>query len=196
MGMGNGDSKENTKIFITKDVQFFGKLYERYYANMVLFAEGLIYDEDEAKDLVQDVFTDLWNNPKIVHVYNSMKTYLYSCVKNKAFNRIKKLNIIDKHQDQLTEAYLFSCETQTHTNEKLKKQIHDALNNMPPKMREVIDMSVLQEMKYAEIAEELGISINSVKTHIKRAYRRFRLEVHSNSVSSICILFILRLLNL
>lgn len=145
--MGMGKAKDNKKIFISKDVHFFGELYERYYSNMVLFAEGLIYDENEAKDIVQDVFADLWYQPKKVQVYNSMKTYLYSCVKNKAYNRLKKLNIINRHQDHLNEAYLFTAETQTHSNEVLKKQIHTIIDNMPEKMREVLNMHVIQEMK-------------------------------------------------
>lgn len=196
MRMGKAKAKDNKRIFISKDVHFFGELYERYYSNMVLFAEGIIYDENEAKDIVQDVFADLWNQPKKVHVYNSMKTYLYSCVKNKAFNRLKKLNIIDRHQELLNEAYLFAGETQVHTNEKLKKQIHAVIENMPDKMSEVLNMHVVQEMKYAEISEELGISINSVKTHLKRAYKRFRQEVNSKTLIVFFAMIIIRLLNI
>jgi RNA polymerase sigma-70 factor (ECF subfamily) len=184
-------NRGKNKIFISKDIRFFAELYEKYYSAMVLFAESMIYDRDEAKDIVQDVFTELWNKPQKVHVYSKMKTYLFSCVKNKCFNRLKKLNIIDKHQELLTEAYLFSCETQTHVNEKLKMQIHSTLNNMPNTMREVLNMHVIQELKYAEIAEELKISINSVKTHIKRAYKRFRKEVNSNTILLIIILLLL-----
>ncbi len=195
MGMGKAKAKDNQKILISKDVQFFAKLYERYYSNMVLFADSIIYDENEAKDIVQDVFADLWKETKKVHVYNSMKTYLYSCVKNKAYNRLKKLNIIDRHQDLLNEAYLFTCETQTHTNEELTKQIHEVIANMPEKMREVLTMHVIQEMKYAEISEELGISINSVKTHLKRAYKRFRQEVNSKTLIVFLSLILVRLLN-
>jgi RNA polymerase sigma-70 factor (ECF subfamily) len=172
-------NKGENKMFISKDIRFFAELYEKYYSGMVIFAENMVYDRDEARDIVQDVFTDLWDKPEEVHIYTKIKTYLFSCVKNKCFNRLKKLNIIDKHQELLTEAYLFSCETQTHSNEKLKKQIHDTLNNMPNTMREVLNMHVIQELKYAEIAEELRISVNSVKTHIKRAYKRFRKEVNS-----------------
>ncbi len=171
-------NKKGKKILIRKDASFFAELYEKYYSGMLLFTEGIVYDSDEAKDIVQDVFTDLWNKPEKVHIHSTIKTFLYTCAKNKAFNRLKKLNIIDRHQEQLAEAYLFSLENQTHSDEKQKQQIQDILNKMPDRMREVLDMHVIQELKYTDIAEKLGISINSVKTHIKRAYKRFREEIN------------------
>ena len=148
MELRKGKAKGKKKIFISKDVLFFGELYERYYSTMVIFVKGIIYDEEEARELIQDVFADLWNQSKEVQVYNSIKTYLYSCVKNKAYNRLKKLNIIDKHQELLNEAYLFAGEAQNQPNELLKKQMNEVIANMPEKMREVFTINVIQEMKY------------------------------------------------
>ncbi len=165
------------ELYSDMDIDYFAELYEKYYAQMVLFAEGFLYDRDEAKDVVQDVFSDLWKKGEKPYLYSSEKTYLFACVKNRAINRIKKLNIIDKHQDQLQEAYLFSCQPDIPLDENLKNQIKAILEGMPLQMRSVLELHVFKGLKYAEIADKLGISINSVKTQMKRAFKRFRKEI-------------------
>lgn len=164
------------QIIIPKNKEYFEKLYRDYYSSLVQFCEGILFDSEEAMDVVQEVFLDLWNKNKEIKIENTIKTYLYSCVKYKAFNRIKKLNIIDKHQEQLKEAYLHAYEYEALPDQELKKRIRKILNNCPPQMRKVLEYHSFYGWKYSEIAEELGISLNSVKTQVKRAYKRFRDE--------------------
>lgn len=126
-----------------------------------------------------------------IEIENTIKTYLYTCVKYKAFNRIKKLNIIDRHQDQLKEAYLNTMDFEAMPDEAIKDKIRRILNDCPPQMRKVLEYHSFYGWKYKEIAEELGISVNSVKTHIQRAYKRFRAEFKTDYSPAVMIWYLM-----
>lgn len=175
---------------IPKDRTFFEKLYCDYYSSLVKFAEAILFDSEEAKDVVQEVFIDLWNKSHNIHIENTIKTYLYSCVKYKSYNRIKKLNIIDKHQEQMKEAYLFAQEYNSLPDEDLQNKIRETLNKFPKQMRKVLECHTLYGWKYQEIADEMGISINSVKTHVKRAYKKFRKEMTTDFMPVVMIWYL------
>lgn len=185
--------KDLKQQIIPKNKEFFEGLYRDYYSSLVKFCEGILFDTDEAKDVVQEVFVDLWNKKESIQIESSIKTYLYSCVKYKAFARIKRLNIIDNHENQLKEAYLFAHEYDSLPSEELKDKIHEIINNLPNQMRKVLEYHSFNGWKYQEIADELGISVNSVKTQIKRAYKRFREEIGSDYKHLVMIWFLVDL---
>jgi RNA polymerase sigma-70 factor (ECF subfamily) len=179
--------KPNKRILIPKDTSFYEKLYRDYYEILVRFAEGILFDEEEARDMVQEVFLDLWNKEKNILIDSSIKTYLYSCVKYKTFNRIKKLKLIDRHQDQVKEAILYAMDYSSLPEDELKEKIQSIFDEFSPQMRKVVELHSFSGLKYKEIAEELDISINSVKTHMKRAYKRLRDELSKEMLTSVLV---------
>ncbi len=183
--------KSANTVLIPKNREFFENLYRDYYSSLVTFCEGILFDSEEAMDVVQEVFLELWKKNNQIEIENTIKTYLYSCVKYKAFDRIKKLNIIDRHQDQLKEAYLNTMDYEALPDEALKKRIRQVLNDCPPQMRKVLEYHSFYGWKYKEIAEELGISVNSVKTHMKRAYKRLREEFKTDFSSSVMVWYLM-----
>ena len=93
-----------------RDKEAFRYLYEYYFAKMVLFAESYLYDEEEARDLVQDLFFHLWNHAGTLQVATSVKAYLFTSVRNRCLNAIRDRKIRDEHNNKLFEAQLFSWE--------------------------------------------------------------------------------------
>jgi RNA polymerase sigma-70 factor (ECF subfamily) len=171
--------------------EYFGELYNKYYSLLVRFAQGLLYDSEEAKDIVQEVFLDLWSNPAKIPEENSLKAFLLSCTRNKSYNRIKKLMIIDQHQEQVKEALLFSYRMDADSEKDLKK-LEEILDEMPDQMQNVVTLHAIKGLKYNEIAETLGVSVNTVKTHLKRAYQKFRKDMLRNIILIICLLRLFR----
>ena len=171
--------------------EYFRELYNNYYSLLVRFARGILYDSEEAKDIVQEVFLDLWSNPVEIPEESTLKAFLFSCTRNKSYNRIKKLRIIDKHQDQVKEALLFSYSMEALPEENLKK-LEKILNELPDQMQNVVTLHAFKGLKYNEIAETLGVSVNTVKTHLKRAYQKFREEMFRSIIWIICLLSLLR----
>nr|WP_320119186.1 RNA polymerase sigma-70 factor [uncultured Marinifilum sp.] len=186
------NQKSNHKTYlIPKNKEYFEELYREYYSSLVKFSEGILFDTEEAMDVVQEVFLEIWKKEEALQIESTVKTYLYSCVKYRAFSRLRKLNIIDKHQDQVKEAYLYALDQEALPDEELKKRIRDLINTFPSQMKSVIEFHSFYGWKYQEIAEELNISINTVKTHVKRAYKRFREEFNSEYLPLVMIWYII-----
>lgn len=157
-----------------RDKEAFRYLYEYYFAKMVLFAESYLYDEEEAKDVVQDLFFHLWKNAGTLQIDTSVKAYLFTSVRNRCLNVIRDRKIRDEHNNKLFEAQLFSETEDVVIDEDVYRRLHEALNSLPDKCREVILLKVWEGKKNKEIAEQLNIAETTVKTQVQRAYRMLR----------------------
>jgi len=87
---------DNRRIIIKKDKKIFKNLYEKYYSQAVLFATSIVYDKEEAKDIVQEVFFYLWDNADNIRIKTSIKQYIFTAVKNKSLNLIRQYKIMIK----------------------------------------------------------------------------------------------------
>lgn len=157
-----------------RDKEAFRYLYETYFSKMVLFAESFVYDEEEAKDLVQDLFCHLWEHAPRLEVKTSLRSYLVTSLRNRCLNVLRDRKIRDEHKDKVAEAAAFSGLEDEELDEEVVKKLHDALASLPEKMREIILLKIVDEKKNWEIAEELNIAETTVKTQVQRAYRLLR----------------------
>ncbi len=156
---------------------YFEQMYHDYYSELIRFAKNILFDDSEAKDVVQETFLDLWRQKKDIVIKCSLRTYLFACVKNRALNRIQHLNVIDKHQSQLKEAYLTAYNLEDIDDEEMKQDVHAILNTLPNQMKLVVEYHCLYGWTYKDIAEEMGIGVNTVKTHMSRAFKKLRIEL-------------------
>ena len=157
-----------------RDKEAFRYLYEYYFSRMVLFAESYLYDEEEARDLVQDLFFHLWKHAGALQVATSVKAYLFTSVRNRCLNVIRDRKIRDEHNNKLFEAQLFSGTEDVIIDEDVHRRLQEALNSLPDKCREIILLKVVEGKKNKEIAEQLNIAETTVKTQVQRAYRMLR----------------------
>ena len=157
-----------------RDKEAFRYLYEFYFTKMVLFAESYLYDEEEARDLVQDLFFHLWDHASSLHVSSSIKAYLFTSVRNRCLNVLRDRKIRDEHNDKLFEAQLFSGTEDVVIDEEVQQRLQEALDSLPDKCREIILLKVVEGKKNKEIAEHLDIAETTVKTQVQRAYRMLR----------------------
>ncbi|MCT4602927.1 MAG: RNA polymerase sigma-70 factor [Marinifilum sp.] len=162
------------KAIQERKVEAYEELYHLYYSKLTLFAQTYVYQKDVAEDLVQETFYKLWENAENQRITSSIKSYLYSAVKNKCINHLRHLKVEDKYRQKEMDAVNFAGNYEMVNDELLISKIRDRIEDLPEKCRIAFNMAVLQEMKYKEIAEELDLSINTIKDHIKRAYRILR----------------------
>lgn len=156
-----------------KNPVHFKVVFNHYYEDLVQFANGYLFDIASSEDVVQEVFLLLWESAKVIHIKKSLKAYLYAMVRNKCLNQLKSLkitdysNYIDLNTSMKTVA---SAETMPMDN---KNVVYDRalqiIETMPVGMQQIFEMKFLSNYKYKEIADELGISVNTVKTQLKRA---------------------------
>jgi RNA polymerase sigma-70 factor (ECF subfamily) len=157
-----------------KELGVFQELYEHYYSRMVLFAMSLVYDPDEAGDIVQEVFYYLWDKAETIEIKTSLKNYLFTAVRNAALNRIRHYHIHDAHAGQIREAWYLALEPDPDPDEERLARIQEVVDTFPSQMQKIFLLRTRDEKRYEEIAQELGISLNTVKTQIKRAFQLLR----------------------
>lgn len=157
-----------------RDTKAYRFLFEEYFGRMVLFAEYFLLDGKEAEDVVQELFLRLWNSSDIPDIKVSLKAYLFMQVKNACLNRIKHLNVEDKHKRLLAEAQLYAEIPDVELDEELVRKVYAAIDELPEQARVVFKLCVIEGKKYKEVAEELNISVNTVNTQMKRAYKHLR----------------------
>ncbi|BDD13088.1 DNA-directed RNA polymerase sigma-70 factor (plasmid) [Fulvitalea axinellae] len=158
-----------------RDRSAYRFLFERYYEPLVLYAERFLADRDQSEDLVQEMFLYLWKEGGSLDIRSSLEAYLFRMTRNRSFKVLKKLKIIDGITDLETlerRTELWNMQTHSFDSEaknKKESQLMEVLNSFPEKMKEIMKLRFVYDYKYKEIAEELGISENTVKTQLKRA---------------------------
>ena len=157
----------------------FKKLFDSYFPSLCVFANRFVNDEDLSKDMVQEVFLKVWNSATEFESEKSLKVYLYLATKNTCFDYLKKekrkKQTGDLNADQLhDDSYLNDDDVVLDIiREETYRQLEDAIGLLPPKGREVVLLN-LKSFSNQEIADELDISINTVKTHKLSAFKKLR----------------------
>lgn len=124
-------------------------------------------DNFAAEEVVEDVMLELWENRLKFEKVNDVKSYLYTMVKNGSLAALKKQQKNVKLDESLSDDVLeFDYNI---LEEEVFSVLIDALNSLPEKCREVFELSCLEGMKYKDIAEQLAISMNTVKSQRARA---------------------------
>lgn len=166
----------------------FSKIFYRYQSLLFDFAYKRIHDKDEAKDIVQEIFVRLWNNRADLEIRISLRSYLYRAVLNEMLNALRHKVIQEEYVNSLQEMInLDTRQADYHIRETdMERLIETEIAALPPKMREVFEMRKKEYFTNKEIAGKLGISEQTVETHMKRALRVLRVRL---GVSAILLIF-------
>ncbi|WP_303315331.1 RNA polymerase sigma-70 factor [Flavivirga abyssicola] len=156
-----------------KNRKVYKNFFDKNYADLVTYANGYLFDQQASEDLVQEVFIYIWENAKKIKIKSSLKGYVATMVRNRCLNYLKSIKITDSFHYLELNIHLITEHVFDSTEEDEKKivyhQILKIVDTLPEKMQKVVRLKFLHNYTYAEIAEELNISINTVKTHLKRA---------------------------
>ncbi|MBW8243660.1 RNA polymerase sigma-70 factor [Muricauda oceani] len=164
---------KGTPITDIRDKATYKKVFNLFYRELVVYAHNFLYNLQASEDLVQDVFIQLWENSHELNIHTSIKSYLYASVRNKCYNRLRDikieddLNLIDLNANLTSDYEMEGHEPQE--KQKVYQQVMDVVEEFPDNMKRIFQLKFFEDYKYADIAEEMGISINSVKTQLKRA---------------------------
>lgn len=154
----------------------FETLFRDYYERLCNYANTMIYDIDEAEEMVQSTFLNIWEKREEILVHTSMKSYLYRAVHNNCLNRIKHEKVKQNHNDEYKYINEKALDYDSHemvTNE-LEQQINDAIASMPPQCQRVFRLSRFENLTYNEIADQMGLSVKTVDHHMVKALKILR----------------------
>lgn len=158
------------------DQHAFTEIYNRYWSMLYLHARHMLHNQDEARDVVQEVFTCFWNKAKNIEPSTNLKAYLYRSTRNGVLNLIRKEKTKNHYISALGDFYEkgeFSTDTQVNFNE-LKRLIDREVELLPKKMRAVFEMSRNENLSHMTISERLNISDLTVKKQINKAIHILR----------------------
>lgn len=154
----------------------FSQIFERYADLLISFALRNLYDKDQAKDVVQDVFTDLWTRRVVLNITKDFRSFLFSAVKNRIFDEYKHQKVISRYLDHFKEEYQVAEYNADHLlrTRDLDALIQREIAALPPKMRAVFEMSRKEGMSRKQIAEELDLPEATVRTNMNRALKQLK----------------------
>ena len=162
------------KKILEGDSQSFESLFNAYCQKLISFSRRYVVDKQIAENIVQDVFVNIWTNRSNLDYSRSIKTYLFTAVKNNSYKYLRHLNIEREHK-----AIMFDVIESIDPAIKVEKdetagQVHQEISNLPEKCREIFSMSKIDKLKYSEIADILDISVKTVETQMGRALKKLR----------------------
>lgn len=182
------DPSERIETLRRGDELAFKELFESFYPDLCQTAERYLFDRSQAEAVVADAFFGLWKVCGNLREDTDIEAYLRQSVRNRCLNFLKSKYV----RSEVPFALLYedsdpSCHEPSPSSgqepmeglltRELQEKIMDAVKNLPDKTREVFEKNRFDCMSYAEIARNLGISVNTVKYHMKNALSILRSEL-------------------
>lgn len=171
------------KRFTSGDMKAFDCIYSIFNQKLQKFIFSLIKTETDTEDLVQEVFVKVWENRTKLKDHNSFDKYLFTIAYNTTISllrvRVKEnqyVEYVKSVQVELDEPELIDEFNKDEINEKLNLLI----DQMPPRQREVFKMKHFRNYSYKEIAETLGISVNTVENQIVKSHKYLKKYLGKN----------------
>ncbi|QEM10472.1 RNA polymerase sigma-70 factor [Mucilaginibacter rubeus] len=172
------NSEQVIPLLLSGDEATFEKVYKHFIRPLHVYAISILRDEDTAKGMVQNVFMRLWERKERLNISGSIKAYLYGAVYNECLNNLRHQKVKINHQQHVV--YMTKDKVDEGTGMELldlKEKLQQALNDLPEKCRTVFQLSRFEDLKYQEIADELGISIKTVENQMGKALKTLRLKL-------------------
>jgi RNA polymerase sigma-70 factor (family 1) len=158
----------------------YTEIYNRYFYLMYTHAYKKLRDEEQAKDVIQDLFAGLWFKREFELKTNSLGGYLYTSVRNKVFDLFAREQVKEKYVDSVKSFFASnkSISADYRVREKeLKAYIDNEIQKLPPKMKLIFELSRKEQLSHQEIAERLDTTRDNVSTQLTTALRRLKTKL-------------------
>lgn len=154
--------------------------FKKHYKLLCYFAWEMVKDEELAEDLVQDAFIAyLKNKDKISSEPQAVRSFMYSTIRNAVYNRSRKSKTVQKFLEREVPQDIDDVDYEhLIIRAEFMAEIARVVEGLPEACRQIFKLSYMEELSNQEIADQLGISVNTIKTQKQRALRVLRLEIH------------------
>ncbi len=180
-----------------KQDQTFKDLFRQHYPMLLSYARSLVGDDD-AEDVVEDVFLELWQHQDRMELGDRIQAWLYRAVYTRSLNVLKHRKVTTSYIAKVEEInrqrmlYLDLYSPQQYVeNEALRERLDEAIGELSEKCREVFRLSYMFGMRNREIAEALGISVKTVEAHIYKALLHLRERLKDTRTAQLLLLLCL-----
>lgn len=169
----------------------FNYFFELYYKQLVHFASSIVKDAELAKDVVEDCFVKLWEKRETLASASSVKPYLFTAVRNKCLNILEKQKHQNTYKLYIQKLPLEISADITHkiiASESMH-QVFIALQNLPSKYRQLINMLYFEEKPVKQIARDLDLPLSTVKSQKQRALQLLKNQLPHLGIMILFFLF-------
>lgn len=161
------------------DQSAYEAIFRTWYPPLVRMADGMVRSRAVAEELVQDVMLELWRRRDRLAPDGSVQAYLFQSTRNRALNHLRHGRIVDRSAPYVAgdasarPSGVPSADARVVADE-LQIALRDAIDALPPRCKQVFELSRVQGLKYAEIAEVLGVTVKAVEAQMGRALKLLR----------------------
>lgn len=181
---------------VNADFEAFDEIYDQHWSMFLRIAIKKVGDVDIAMDIVQDLFVDLWQRRHNITIQTGLRAYLVSALYHKLFQYFRKKGIQEKHieqysllvQDGLQEIFPIDGYEENYT--EVLVAIEQSVEEMPDRMRVVFNLKYQRSLSNHEIAEQLGISLQTVKNQLSKALNLVRQHMQQQQLDPMLFLSI------
>lgn len=175
------NDQELTDLLKSDDRLAYAEIYKRYHAALYIHAFKRLQLREECRDLVHELFTTLWIKRREITFKTTLSGYLYTSVRNKIFDLLARQKLKTSYTQsiqQFAETGLVTTDHLARQNQ-LKTLIDQEIANLPERTRQIFELSRKRFLSHQEIAKELHISEQTVKTTVNNALRVLRIKFGS-----------------
>lgn len=162
------------------DEESFSLLMNTYFSLMYAFVLKMTGDKNITDDVLQDVFLKVWRNAKRYRHTGNLKAWIFSIARNTTIDQLRKRHLNFTDLDQEDEFFSDNIEDETllppeiFEKKELQDSVQSTLYSIPLIHREMLTLRYISELSLAEISEVTGLSLNNVKSRLRRAHIKFR----------------------
>lgn len=177
----------------SNEEQAFEILFRKYYVRLCGFANKFIANRQESEEIVQEVFLNIWKKRDQLKLDNEIRPYIFKSVQNLCYNFLEHQKVIDNYYSVIEVVYKNQTkEFDTYESilyTEFQQRVDKSIKSLPEQCRRIFQLSREDGLKYAEIAEQLGISVKTVETQMSRALSKLKTELKDYLVVLIISLF-------
>ncbi|HSB54589.1 MAG TPA: RNA polymerase sigma-70 factor [Gemmatimonadales bacterium] len=159
------------------DSAVFEQIFREHYARLVSIGDRLLRDPARSEDLAQDVLLELWRGRSRLDDSVPVSAYLYRAVRNRALNELRHRRVVRETAPRLGYQEHTAPADLSYEEKEQDAAVRRAIAELPERCREVFELSRVDQLSYAEIAEVMGITIKTVEAHMGKALRALRVAL-------------------
>lgn len=171
--------KNTLDNYLSPEESELDQLYKQHYAGLHRYAFTIVNDRIIAEEMVQQVFFRIIERNEAIAIHTSVKAYLYRSVNNECLNYFKHMKVrrgFVAHNNTITKPTVDTPSGKLQLKE-LEETIRNTINDLPEQCRTIFQLSRFEELKYAEIAAQLNLSVKTVETQMSRALKKLRTQL-------------------
>lgn len=153
----------------------YNKLFNRYYSPLCSYVYNMVDDKNDAEDIIQELFLNLWKNRKKLEIHTKVSLYLYKSAKNLTLNYIRD-NRKYKNSVQYEELKndFYTVNEEALELQEFRRALNNCINRLPERNKEILLLHRVKGLKQKEISENLNISVKTIKNQIWLAMLRLK----------------------